>query len=166
MTENEVSILWHLNNIRSQNNVDHVLSETLKISDHDIKIALASLLEKGYVYEDSDINQNNEGKTAWKITRDGEFKINQLKEKIDTNKNAEATTKLAWATFIATAVGAIAVVVQCILASNQNAIQERQALIQEQVEIERVESKRILQSEEGLTTNKDVCDKSCSCGCK
>ena len=79
MTENEIKILLRLNKSRSQNNVDDVLSEELEIPKYDVGQAMDSLLQKGYVYEDSNTNQKNLGLKAWKITEDGERKVNELK---------------------------------------------------------------------------------------
>lgn len=115
------------------------------------------------------------GKTSpmelWEIQPAGLEKLASFKieENIEvTNKNSSATTLLAWATMIATAVGAVAVVVQCILAETQNSIQERQTRILERQYKESVESTQILQSKEVPINNykTDGCALDCSCGCK
>ncbi len=133
MTENEIAILWHLNNVRSQNNVYHVLVDTLKLTEYDIKEAINSLLHKKYVYDDPNENQLNLKMSAWKITQDGERKINELKTKIDVNKNAEAAKWIAKATFWATAVGTLAVIAQSYFNREQNRLlQEQNNIIQKE----------------------------------
>lgn len=89
MTEHEIKILKHLNKSRSQNNVDEVLSEELEITTHDIKIAVEALENKKYIYQDSKENQKNSGLRAWKITENGQIKINELKRIEDLEKENE-----------------------------------------------------------------------------
>lgn len=95
MTENELKILLRLNKSRSQNNVDGVLSEELEIPKYDVGQAVNSLLQKGYVYEDSNANQKNLGLRAWKITHDGELKVNELKTKESAENRTTQTRQLA-----------------------------------------------------------------------
>lgn len=146
MTDVEVKILFHLNKVRGQNNVDQILSEMLSITDYDLKTALSSLLDKNYIYEDSDTNQKNLNLKAWRITKDGEIKANEIQAKLDFEKeqkvkqdiktNAKSTQLVAWATFAATFVGAVAVVFQAFYANRQNQLLEKQNSIQKGYTIE------------------------------
>ncbi|WP_394774573.1 hypothetical protein [Flavobacterium sp.] len=81
MTDNEIKILLRLNKSRSQNNIDDVLSEELEIPKNDVEQALNSLLQKGYIYEDSNVNQKALGIKAWKITLDGRLKVSEITAK-------------------------------------------------------------------------------------
>lgn len=89
MTKNEIKIIQHLNNDRGSNNVDHVLADTLQITEYDTGQAVASLVEKDYIYEDSNTNQRNLGLRAWKITQNGERKINEIKKNMDSEKEEQ-----------------------------------------------------------------------------
>ena len=77
----QIKILLYLNSIRGQNNVNHVLSETLQISEYDVEQAIISLLGKGYIYEDSNQNQKNLEMRAWKIHKNGELKVKEINSK-------------------------------------------------------------------------------------
>ena len=89
MTPNEIKILFHLNKIRGQNNINHILSEMLEMAEYDVDQATASLLENGYVYVDSNQNQIKEGQKAWKIHRNGELKVNEIQEELNIEKNKQ-----------------------------------------------------------------------------
>lgn len=80
MTKNEIKILGHLNRIRGNNNVYQVIADSTQITEHDVKETIDRLLEKDYVYEESDVNQKNLGLRAWKISLNGELKAKQLNE--------------------------------------------------------------------------------------
>lgn len=118
MTDNERKILTRLNKSRSQNNVDRVLSEELEMTKDDVVEALSSLLGKGYISENSNTNQRNEGLRAWWITHDGEIKASELKKK-EIRERKEAPDKglsVAKKTLIWTIVG-VAIVALGILLS-------------------------------------------------
>lgn len=89
MTEIETGILRHLNKVRSSNNVDHVLADTLKRTEYDIGQAIASLVEKDYIRDDSNTNQKNLGLRAWKITNNGERKVNEMQKITNTEKGEQ-----------------------------------------------------------------------------
>lgn len=80
MTENEKKILLRLNKSRSQNNVNSVIAEELNLSQQEADISIALLLNSGLIYADSNENQRNLGLMAWKISPDGEIKVNELKD--------------------------------------------------------------------------------------
>ncbi len=152
MTENEIKILFHLNKVRSQNNIDDTLSEMLSITKHDISLIISSLLDKNYIYEDSNTNQKNLGQKAWKITNQGEIKVNEIQRELDIEKenklqkeikeNAEATNNLARKTFYVTVLGTFAVVFQAYFAHRQNELIEEQNILQMQNIIESQISKQ------------------------
>lgn len=89
MTQYETKILLHLNKIRGQNNVNHVLSEMLEMTEYDVNQAIISLYEKGYIYEESNMNQKNDGLKAWKIHGDGQIKVKELTNKLNLEKEEQ-----------------------------------------------------------------------------
>lgn len=82
MTDNEIKILVHLNKDKSQNNVESVLSDALQINEFDIRQVVVSLVEKDYILDISNKNQKNERLRAWKITPNGEIKVNEMQKKM------------------------------------------------------------------------------------
>lgn len=96
LTDIQIKILKRLNDRKGDPNAtNQVLSWDFNIPTIEIKHAVEYLESCGFIREESSINQINAGEKNWKISRDGEIKLNNLKDGERSNLSSTKKTMIS-----------------------------------------------------------------------